>query len=550
MHRALASSLFLCATALLGATTTAGSDPNGVPVCTAGGDQTMPVIVPDGSGGAIIAWHDQRPGAPGGGLCYAQHVNSAGVSTWAANGVALGTSGDVNNPVIAPDGGGGAYIAFGGQGTAPRIQYVNVTGTPQWGADGLTLSTATTQARELAITRNPSGGADVIVVWRQDNGAGGSSDIFGQKVDFSGALQWNPGGQALEVLTDNEVQPAVVSNGAGGMVLAYVNSTNGGVRAQGFTSNGTSAWSRTPLSSVVNNMGISIVSDGVGGAVVGWGGSTGTFVQRVSSAGLREWGTPSTGVLLSSGGNMASLLAYNNGAIVTWQDFRSGTNFNVYAQAVDGAGATHWTSSGATICTATADQKQPQIVSDGGTGSYITWYDARFSGATGTDIYVQHVAATGAAQWTTDGIPLCTAPGNQEFPTIATDNAGGAFVVWQDRRSGTDYDIYLQRVGPDASALAVPPGVAASGLAAWPNPFFDRVQMSFSLPAPADVRMSVIDIGGRVVQDFGSASMAGGPHQLQWDGTTRSGARAEPGLYFLRVSASGLALRQAVVRLR
>ena len=547
MHRALASRLLVCAAALVGSATTAASDPNGVPVCTQPGDQRKPVIVPDGSGGAIIAWHDQRPGAAGSGVCYAQRVNAAGAPMWALDGVALCTSGDSNDPVIAPDGGGGAVIAFGGQGTAPRAQYVNAGGSPQWGADGLTLSSATTQARELSLSITAG---NIVVAWRQDNGAGGSSDIFGQKIDLSGTLQWNPGGQALEVLTDNEVQPAVLALSGGGAIVAYVNSTNGGVRVQGFQSNGAGAWSRTPLSSIVNNMGISIVTDGSGGAVVGWGGSTGSFVQRVSSLGTREWGTPSTGLLLSSGGNMTSLLPYAGGAIATWQDFRSGTNFNVYAQAVDAGGLTHWTSAGAPICTATADQKQPQIVSDGGTGSYIAWFDARFSGATGLDIYAQHVDATGASQWTTDGIALCTAPGDQQNPTIATDAAGGAFVVWQDHRSGTNDDIYLQRVGPDESRLAVPPIGALSNVSAWPNPFFGRVRMSFALPAPAMVRMSVVDISGRVVKDLGTSWLPGGAHEMQWDGTTRSGARAEPGLYFLRVSGPGLALRRAVVRLR
>jgi len=549
MRRTLAC-LLLCATTLLGRTTTAAaSDPNGVPVCTAAGDQTMPVIVPDGLGGAIIAWHDQRPGTPTGGLCYVQHVNSSGIATWTANGVALGTSGDTNDPVIAPDGGGGAYIAFGGQGTAPRVQYVNAAGTPQWGADGLTLSTATTSARELAITRNPGGGGDVVVVWRQDNGNAGSSDIFGQKVDFSGVLQWNPAGQALEVTTDDEVLPAVVSDGAGGAVVAWINTTSGGTRAQGFKSNGVGAWSRVPLSTTANNLPPSIVSDGTGGAVVGWGGG-GSYIQRVSSAGLREWGNTSTGVLLSSGGNMVSLLAYGGGgAIATWQDFRSGTNDNVYAQAIDAAGGAHWGTNGAAICTATQDQRLPQIVSDGGTGSYITWFDDR-SASTGSDIYAQHVDATGAGQWTTDGIALCAAPGNQEYPTITTDKAGGAFVVWQDHRSGTDYDIYLQRVGPDASTLAVPVSGTAANLGAWPNPFFDRVQISFELSAPAEVRASVVDICGRLVQDLGSSWLSGGPHQLQWDGTTLSGASARPGLYFLTVSRPGLALRRPVVRLR
>src|ERR1043166_7923279 len=34
--------------------------PNGVPVCTAAHSQSNPVIVPDSSGGSIVAWQDLR----------------------------------------------------------------------------------------------------------------------------------------------------------------------------------------------------------------------------------------------------------------------------------------------------------------------------------------------------------------------------------------------------------------------------------------------------------------------------------------------------------
>jgi len=55
------------------------SGPNGIPVCTANNDQVTPAIVPDGSGGSIIAWQDCRSGNYD---IYAQRANADGVVLW------------------------------------------------------------------------------------------------------------------------------------------------------------------------------------------------------------------------------------------------------------------------------------------------------------------------------------------------------------------------------------------------------------------------------------------------------------------------------------
>src|SRR5262249_46008048 len=100
------------------------ADPNGVPLCTAASDQTLPVTVSDGVGGIIVAWHDGRPTAAAGGVCYAQRLSAAGVPQWTADGVALSTTGDPVTPVIAADGAGGAFVAYGGTTAQPRVQHV------------------------------------------------------------------------------------------------------------------------------------------------------------------------------------------------------------------------------------------------------------------------------------------------------------------------------------------------------------------------------------------------------------------------------------------
>src|SRR5204863_234844 len=103
---------------------------------------------------------------------------------------------------------------------------------------------------------------------------------------------------------------------------------------------------------------------------------------------------------------------------------------------------------GRALCTAVSNQIFPTIVSDGVGGAIVTWYDSRSGNY---DIYAQHVLASGAVDgaWPAGGRALCTAAGGQDVPKIVSDGVGGSIVTWEDFRSGSNYDIYAQRV--DAS---------------------------------------------------------------------------------------------------
>lgn len=536
---------------LVGDAAVVAADANGIALCTAAGDQLSPVIVPDGAGGVIVSWHDHRPTAAAGGVTYAQRVNASGSPQWAANGVALSTTGDPGDPLapaIASDGAGGAFVAYGGSNAPPRAQWVNAAGVPQWGADGVPLSLSAT-VRHLAIARDVGGGGGAIVAWREDNGTGGLSDLYAQRVNAAGAIQWGPTGVAVTTTNmNNETHPALISDGAGGVFITWYNGTSG-VRLRRLNAAGGNLWPNTPLSNISNNNPPAIVSDGAGGVVVAWTGP-GIFAQRVNDSGDKQWDPPGDGVTLATTGNLLAAIGDGaGGATVAWQDSRSGTNYNIYAQRVNGAGAPQWTMNGVEVCFETDDQQSPTIVSDGGTGAIISWHDRR-SGASGADIYAQRIDAAGASQWTPNGEPLCTAANDQEFPTSASDGAGGAFVVWQDRRSGTNYDIYLHRINPAGLALSAPGSGASLAARVWPDPFSDRVQMAFVLPEAASVRMEVFDVGGRSVRGFGTSHLAAGPHVLTWDGRTNDGRRAGDGIYFLRVVGGGFALSRSVVRLQ
>jgi hypothetical protein len=145
------------------------------------------------------------------------------------------------------------------------------------------------------------------------------------------------------------------------------------------------------------------------------------------------------------------------GAIIAWQDFRNGFNHDLYAQRLMGSGsiAPGWPVDGLPVCTADGDQFYPAVLGDGQGGAIITWQDGR----NGEEIYAQHVTAAGtiAPGWPVDGLGVCIGLGNQVSPVIASDGAGGGVIAWEDRRNGLG-DIYAQRVAPQGTIAWMPNG--------------------------------------------------------------------------------------------
>ncbi len=77
-------------------------------------------------------------------------------------------------------------------------------------------------------------------------------------------------------------------------------------------------------------------------------------------------------------------------------------------------------------------------------GAIITWFD--FRTGSDADIYTQRINSSGVVQWTADGVAICTASGDQENQTIIGSNSGSAIITWDDFRNGTDYNIYASKV--------------------------------------------------------------------------------------------------------
>ena len=472
-------------------------------VCTAANNQQGLATASDGSGGSFVVWFDSRNG---GDLdIYAHHLLATGGldPAWPANGRAVCTVFGIQfSPKVVSDGSTGAIITwedYRGANLDIYAQHVLGSGVldPAWPANGRALTTAAGDQGTTSIASDGAGGA--IVAWEDDLLGPGASDVYAQRVLASGVVDpaWPVNGRALCTAANAQNFPVVVSDGAGGAIVGWQDFRGGAtpdVYAQHVRASGTVDPDWTANGSVVcaaanYQESIRVISDGVGGA------------------------------------------------IFTWSDLRSGVNYDLYAQHMFATGYVDgvWPLDGRAICTASGSQSSPALVSDGSGGAIITWADTRSVG--NADVYAQHVLATGAvdAGWPADGRGICNAAADQYEPAITSDGAGGAIVCWHDARNGgTNHDIFAQRVMPSGAVDPVWPlngralstatnfqqspvlagDGAGAAIAAWVDTrtggfdiFAQRVARHGVLGAPEPVIASVKDV----------PNDQGGKVKLSWD---------------------------------
>ena len=318
------------------------------------------------------------------------------------------------------------------------------------------------------------GNGGIIVAWQDSRK--GDADIYAQRFNASGVPLWTASGVPVCTVTGDQYSPVIAQDGSGGAILGWQDKRGGSgasdIYCQRINAMGSILWgdSSKPVSIGGINLVPTIISDNSGGAVLVWqemGATTDLYAQHIGSDGSRLW-SPLNGVVVQSGtGSTYQVFASDSsgGIIVAWQDHR-GADYDIYVQRIlVSNGQADWTGNGVAICTAAQGQTNPQIVSDGAKGAIIAWSDGRNSTASNrNDIYAQRIDNTGTLLWATNGKVVCNAAKDQSYPSILSDGAGGAFVAWQDNRNGTvavpNYDVYAQRLKSDGTPLWTANGTA------------------------------------------------------------------------------------------
>jgi len=462
----------------------------GIPVCTATGNQGGADLAADGEGGIIIAWADGRDYFFG--EFYAQRITWSGTlaTGWPVDGkrvvAALGV-GPIRG--IVPDGAGGAYLAWQYQHD-PNMSDWEVfairlrgdgTVAPGWPASGLRLTPGLGYQQLSSVVADSLGG--VLLGWFDQVHPPAIGYVMRLRPDGTPAPGWPAGGSRVSDLEGYVLSPRLAPDGFGGSYVAYV----------------------------------------VTGA--GYHG----YVQRLSSTGTLAPGWPGPGVPLVvptefyafQQVDLAVTTDRRGGAIVTWDDTRNGSQYQIYAQRYIGDGPTP------VLVSLVSAQALPDRV-------VLAWHDPSRAVGDAT-VYRRR----DGQQWAALGHASFDGAGRLQFEDTGISpgeryayRLGWREVVSEYFSAETWVDV------PVALALALE--------GARPNPAVGSFTVAFTLPRADAATLELLDVAGRRVLAREVGSLGPGQHQIRLGecGCT------PPGMYWLRLTNAGRALlkRVAVVK--
>ncbi|MBN1908033.1 MAG: DUF11 domain-containing protein [Deltaproteobacteria bacterium] len=426
-------------------------------VCDEEGNQYYPKIITDGSEGSIIVWRDDRSFHS---AIYAQRMNAEGEAQWGENGIPVtGNTNHQDSPQILSDGSGGAFITWeggGGDGYEDIFaQHINSAGSLQWGADGVHVCDRPRGQRDIRITSDGSGG--IIITW-EDNRNDSYLQIYAQRISSAGISQWTENGVLVCGIDYGQQDPTITSDGSCGAIIAWSDNRKTPAGSKGFyvqrlNSSGIAQWTANGVALYLNDDygGESeIISDGSGGAIITWyderNGNYDIYAQRINSSGESLWTAGGVAVCNEANPQYAPRIAGDGGggAFIIWNDTRA-SGVNIYAQRLSSEGVSQWTANGVAVTNVSGEKPhpRPRFIRYGSEDIIITWDDYRSGNA---DVYAQRVNGSGEAQWTINGVQVSGGLSEQDYPDLIGDGSGGAYIVWEDLRSNSEYDIYLKRV--------------------------------------------------------------------------------------------------------
>ena len=445
---------------------------DGNAVCTATGPQDHIRAAANGLGGAVMVWQDNRGSSTD---IYARQIGFLGPAEWTSNGVALCTAaGGQLNPQVVHDGFGYLLYTWEDYRTGTADLYGAITdrlGNVFTSPDGFPICTAAGAQQYAALTTNSFGTG--YVAW--SDARSGGNRIYAQAFNVFNNSFWGGNGLSVCAFASEQLFPAIAPDGTDGAFVVWQDVRNGNhdIFAQHVNISGSLLWAANGAGVCVQSAGQTnpmVVSDGSGGIIIAWldyrnGTSVAIYGQHVTAGGTPLWGTNGIPLVISSDSIILPRMISDGagGAIIAWEDLRNiaTTAGDVYAQRVNGSGGVLWGTNGVAVCTAPFDQTAVDIASDGANGVIVSWTDVRSLGP--ADVYAQRMNSTGSAAWAGNGIPVCTAAGNQLGTSIVASETGASILAWEDRRTGGIADVYAQRID------------IGSGLIGHPQPYISSI---------------------------------------------------------------------------
>jgi len=447
---------------------------NGVPVCTAPGDQTDLRLDADGAGNVICAWTDGRDELewPPEDI-YAQKINSDGSLSWTTNGILVCDAPWWQSYPQVQAAAAYSMIAWSDMRSGSSgvwYQKLNAFGVPQLAVNGDTLIWGISgDARNPVLVPGDQG---YVFIFYEDGREGimGPS-IFVQMMDMQGNMLLETNGRLIcpePAFTSYKPQddPDACSDGSGGAIAVWLDSRDSNpvtqIYAQRINAAGELAWGSAGVqvsSSALESPGApKIVEDGSGGGIVAWSEISTTgydydlHAARLSHDGDLVW-SDSVAAVPGEDETVQDLAGDGNGGVYVAYRGAMWPEFNIYAQHLDASGNLLW-GQGVSVCADTGNQTNCRIASLGSDGVIFIWQDERDAVTWAIDLYAQKLNWAGTPVWQDEGIPVCQYAQDQVQPDLSLDGQGHLNVIWSDFRNGYDEgDLYIQKLTMDGLML-------------------------------------------------------------------------------------------------
>lgn len=430
------------------------------PLISMTGDQVQPKMVATPDGGAYVSWFDNRVG---GFDVYMQRINADGEPQWAADGVLIAerSFSSTQDYDLTIDSDGHAVVAFRDDrfgGVVVTASRIALDGTQVWGPDGVQPSltgpfigairvAGTTDGRiavgwyngnaarvvkldtdgdelwatdigsaptgdftvsDLVVSDGARSTGEVVVLMTTIGGFSTPRHLYAQKLDADGNLMW---AAPSEIHTGSSLQignfPGGVTDGAGGIVTAWYETSPLDVRAQHVDADGViqfpAGGAQASTDATSNRVSPNAAYDAsTGETYVFWHELTalqepiGVYGQKFNTAGLRQW--TDTGISIfdsTSETTQARTLLHENGAQVYFAERLTPTVQRLLGAFVDSDGGIETAVSDETFDLSTAESSKSRLtaIRTSDDMAVLLWQDNR----SGTeDLYAQNVNADGS----------------------------------------------------------------------------------------------------------------------------------------------------------
>ncbi len=513
---------------------------DGVAICTVAGDQISPALVGDGSGGAIITWVDQRAGNGTGYKLYAQRIDSSGTvhSGWTTNGVAIcsNLTNTISLPTIVGDGSGGAIITWADFRNLNNYniyaQRINASGDTLWKANGVEICTYVGHQGKPVIVSDGLAGA--IIAWDDHRTSG---DIYAQRIDASGTVQWTTDGVAIvSQPSSGQSLAAITSDGSGGAIITWIDSRSGfqDIYAQRINASGTVQWTADGIpvcAAADDQFAPVIVSDSAGGALISWydfrDGNYNIYAQRIDANGDTLWSKDGVAISTYPSTQFNPSIASDgaSGAIIAWYDYRGSPNGgtpNIYASQINANGSLGAGPLPVELVSFAAAQRGGVVELKWNTATEVNNYGfevERKANGSQTWAKVGFVAGAGAS----------TSPREYAYVDRGVSTGRYAYRIKQTDQNGTSK--YTREVQIEVGSAPLVFSLSQN----YPNPFNPSTTIEFSVPQDGRAVLKIVDLLGRDVATLFEGNAKSGYYQR----VVFDASKLASGVYFSRLEFGG-----------